>query len=236
MGDTFTCPFCGSRFRKMLAGGSRESVWDQYNVVAGGWRENVYCPECYSTDKERLLMFYLSEVVRLPLSSARFSVLHIAPETHLGPFLAGLKNLTYVSGDINPGRAMVVLDITQLPLPDCSQDIVICSHVLEHVVRDEVALGEIYRVLRPGGFAILQVPFSSQLQEDLEDTTATSWEDRERVFGQGDHVRLYSLHEYRAKIEGAGFTVQEYYATSSPNSARYAVNPREPVFICSRES
>src|SRR5262249_42077664 len=149
-------------------------------------RENAKCPRCKARERHRLLWLYLKN--KTNLFHDRLRVLHFAPERWFEA-LSSLPKLDYLSADLDPGRAMVAMDITRIPLPDNSVDAIICSHVLEHVVDDRGAMREMYRILTTGGWATILVPIKSTLQTTLEDFTVVSPEERALLFGQADHVR-----------------------------------------------
>ena len=120
-------------------------------------------------------------------------VLHVAPEPKLGQLLRSRYGAAYVSLDIDAQRADVVADIIDLPFPDNTFDLIICAHVLEHVPDDLRAMREFSRVLTSNGVAMLLVPFSPILEKTFEDSSVIELADRERVFGQSDHVRIYAM-------------------------------------------
>jgi ubiquinone/menaquinone biosynthesis C-methylase UbiE len=97
--------------------------------------------------------------------------------------------------------------LTAIQYPDNSFDAIYCSHVLEHIPDDRAAMRELFRVLKPGGWAILQVPLDSTRETTYEDPSITSFEARERAYWQADHVRLYG-RDYTAKLESTGFRVR----------------------------
>lgn len=131
-------------------------------------------------------------------------VLHFAPEPFLEKRLASLPGCEYVTTDIEPGRAMVAADITNLPFPACSFDIVICSHVLEHIPDDAAAIRELHRVMADGGWGLLMVPL--RVGPTFEDDSVTAPADRALLFGQSDHVRIYG-DDFGSRLEDAGFFV-----------------------------
>jgi SAM-dependent methyltransferase len=131
-------------------------------------------------------------------------VLHFAPERGLERRLARQPHLDYLSGDLEPGAAMATLDITRLDLPDESFDCVLCYHVLEHVSDDLAAMRELHRVMRPGGWGVVQVPTYGETT--VEDPTVTDPAERRERFGQEDHVRLYG-RDFLDRLRSAGFEV-----------------------------
>jgi len=135
-------------------------------------------------------------------------VLHFAAEKCIKDRLKNLSNIEYITSDISPQiKADIIMDITNIPCNSNSIDVIICNHVLEHVLDDIRAMEELYRVLKLGGWALLDVPFDKKRKKTFEDPLITSWEERERVFGQGDHVRIYGL-DYKKRLENTGFVVE----------------------------
>lgn len=138
-------------------------------------------------------------------------VLHVAPEHSLFRRFSGEKGITYVAGDKHePGyqwpAGTIELDVTALRFPDAHFDLVICSHVLEHVPDDRGALRELHRVLKPGGMGLLLVPFDPARAITFEDPTVADPTERLRLFGQHDHVRIYG-RDHLDRMREAGFNV-----------------------------
>ena len=220
-GFRLKCNLCGYHGRKFLPGGVDSPA--NRKIIGGGFRENVYCPSCYGTDKERLMYEVLKAYSAFDGTK---SILHFAPEKRLRSWLEGKEG--YISGDIVKGRAMMELDIRSLPFPDRSFDLIICSHVLEHIVEDRQAMNELARVCE--GIAILQVPFNPD-DETFEDASITSEKERELAFGQKDHVRIYG-NDYVDRLKKAGFKVEVQSAYDFVNDPIYfGINSKEPVFI-----
>jgi len=166
-------------------------------------RQHARCPRCGSLERHRALFLYLFESTNIFRDN--LAVLHVSPERGLSDALRKQKNLHYQSSSFEEGEDLR-LDLTKIDLPDASFDVIICSHVLEHIPDDRSALREIYRVLRPGGWAILIVPLSKSGETD-EDSSVTSAEDRLKRFGQQDHVRVYGGKDFLKRIREVGFEV-----------------------------
>lgn len=168
----------------------------------GRKRDRGICRGCGSRQRHRHLWLYLTR--ETDLLSSRQSLLHFAPEPGIAARLRrALEH--YTTADLVPGAADVTLDITRIDLPTASFDVVLCLHVLEHVEDDAAAMRELHRVMRPGGWGILQVPMWGGAT--IEDPSKTSPEERLKTFGQGDHVRLYG-RDYLQRLEAAGFEVE----------------------------
>jgi SAM-dependent methyltransferase len=184
------CPICGGRFLR-------------FRRTNATTRDRGICGRCGSRQRHRLLWLYLERRTDLLASSAR--VLHFAPEAGVEQRLRALPSLSYRTADLEPGRAELTLDLTAIDLPDNSVDVVICVHVLEHVEDDRQALRELYRILAPGGWGILQVPIFGDTTQ--EDPTVRTPEERLRRFGQEDHVRVYG-RDFRDRLIDAGFELE----------------------------
>ncbi|MDH5608839.1 MAG: methyltransferase domain-containing protein [Cyclobacteriaceae bacterium] len=217
-GNAVICPVCDSGFRKFLP----------YGRVG---RSNALCPNCLSLERHRLIWLYLKRQTSFFEKPAR--MLHIAPEHCFISRFDALPNLDYLTGDIESPLAKIKMDIHAIPLDDASFDIVFCNHVLEHVRDDHQALSEIYRVLRPGGWAILQVPFFYPLPDKtIEDPEITDPKEREKLFGQDDHVRKYGT-DYAERLQKAGFELKENFAQTltSEEVAFYALDAQEVLYV-----
>jgi len=193
-GSNVECPVCGNQFSKFLPYG--------YNSV----RDNVLCPGCLSLERHRLLWLYLKN--RTNFFTHELNVLHVAPEQCFYQRFRKMKNLKYLTADLESPLADVKLDIQQMPFSDNEFDVVICNHVLEHVPDDRTALREIFRILKPGGYAILQVPTAYGMEKTHEDATITDPKEREKQFRQKDHMRLYGK-DYLKRVMEAGYVIGE---------------------------
>ena len=165
------------------------------------------CAHCHSLERHRALWLWLPD--RIPHGA---QVLHVAPEAGITDRLQELP-IDYVSTDLESPLAIRHDDLTALPDPDDSFDVVICNHVLEHIPDDRAAMREISRVLRPGGFAVLQHPIAPQ-PHTFEDLTVTDPEQRLALFGQEDHVRLYG-RDFVDRLIESGFGEAEIVSIES---------------------
>ncbi|HEY8510926.1 MAG TPA: methyltransferase domain-containing protein [Cyclobacteriaceae bacterium] len=191
VGDRVMCPVCSRRYRKFLPYGRINP------------RPNALCPGCLSLERHRLIWLYLQETT--DFFKRPQQVLHFAPEACFVDRFRAVHGEGYVTADIESPLAQLKIDIHKIPLPDNSFDVVLCNHVLEHVDDDIKAMRELHRVLKPGGFAILQVPFFSPIPEStVADPSVTHPAERERLYGQSDHVRRYG-RDYPSRIASAGF-------------------------------
>ncbi len=145
-----------------------------------------------------------------------------------------MKNIHYTTADLISPWAKVKLDVQNMPLPDNGYDVIFCNHVLEHVPSDLKAMSELYRVMKPGGFGIFQVPLDTKIDKTLEDSAINIPELREKHYGQRDHVRLYGT-DYAQRLRSVGFDVTEDDFVNQLDSAlvaRYCLPKDEILYIC----
>lgn len=219
-GDRVTCPICDGHFRSFLA---RNGM------------PNVQCPRCWSLVRHRSLWLYLRDQRHVGERPTR--LLHFAPEPGIERRLRSLPGIDYVSGDIDDALADERVDIVKMQFPDESFDLVICSHVLEHVPDDRAAIGELYRILRPGGTVIIIVPVKVDVTEEYLDPSPTpAHPDGYLRLGSHGHVRNIGS-DYPERLRAGGFEVDVFdYAASVDDATRtrYALTPGQPFFLCSR--
>lgn len=194
-GDKRYCPLCGKYSGKFLDYGATR-------------RKDAECMHCGSLERHRLLWVFLNKKTDF-ISPRGRRVLHVAPEPCLGKKLKEIYLKNYLSSDINPNAAMEVMDITDIDYDQDYFDIIFCSHVLEHIPDDRRAIKELYRVLKPGGWAIVLVPIEGDYTR--EDLTIDNPEVRSKLYGQPDHVRAYGVRDYTNLLVRSGFDVSIYY-------------------------
>lgn len=219
-GDRYTDPINGKSYRKFLPYGYGEQ------------RPNVLSPGTLSLERHRLLWLYLKN--KTDFFTAKKKVLHMAPEQSFLPVFKKMKNLDYTTADLYSPIVDVKADILNLPFKENEFDVVICNHVLEHIEDDSKAMKELYRVLKPGGMGIFQVPQDLSLEKTYEDFSITDPEERKKHFGQYDHVRIYGK-DYFDRLRKAGFKVEEvnYSAELTPEMAdKYRLTPGEILPVC----
>ncbi len=199
-GQQVICPLCNGQFSTFKPYGTKLELARHHQLISLGYRQQAVCPGCGSQERDRAVALYLAGRM-IWLRSQPRPLLHIAPEKALGRYLARLTKPRYVSA------ACQRIDITAIPHADDTFDVIVCNHVLEHIPDDRQALSELYRVLKPAGFAILQVPYARDLAETLESEVSKPVE-RLRHYGQPDHVRLYGL-DYARRVRACGFELEE---------------------------
>ncbi|RYY25304.1 MAG: methyltransferase domain-containing protein [Chitinophagaceae bacterium] len=237
-GSGFTCNFCNatySRFVPEWPDAHIASAIAQHEVIAG-YDEHVYCPNCMSKNRERLIRAVIADRIELRGKD----VLHFSPEKNLFRFLQ--TQASVVTADISPGYYLTTdtnvkqADATSLNFAEKSFDLIVANHILEHIPEDEKAMREFYRVLKPGGTAILQVPFSTVLNTTIEEPEINDPAKQEQLFGQRDHVRIYELNDYLRRLAAAGFETEPLYPQQLAKFQRFAVQEKEVVFLCHRAS
>lgn len=219
-GDRFTDPIDGKSFKSFLPYGY------------GTQRSNVLSPSTLSLERHRLLWLYLKN--ETDFFSAPKKVLHFAPEQAFYKLFRNMKNLDYTTTDLYSPLADVKADICNLPFDDNSYDLILCNHVLEHIPDDTKAMQELYRVLKPGGMGIFQIPQDLKREKTFEDNSITDQKKRAEIFGQYDHVRVYG-RDYFDKLRNIGFTVIEEDYTQKIGSEmvqRYCLAPGEIIPVC----
>lgn len=239
-GNTFTDPIDGKSFRMFLPYGY------------GNQRNNVLSPSTLSLERHRLLWLYLqnetdffqSELVsdsnpnRIKLRDAETSsalkVLHFAPEQEFYKRFKKQTNIDYTTTDLLSPLADVKADICNLPFEDNTYDIIFCNHVLEHIPDDTKAMQELYRVLKPGGMGIFQIPQDLSKATTFSDDTIVDQKERAKIFGQYDHVRVYG-RDYFDKLRSIGFKVVEVDYTNkiTPELVeKYCLAKGEIIPVC----
>lgn len=222
-GDTYTDPIDGKSFKRFLPYGYGEQ------------RPNVLSPSTLSLERHRLMWLYLkndTSFFEKPLK-----VLHMAPEQCFLSRFKKMKNLEYTSADLFSPIVDVKADILDLPFEDNLFDVVFCNHVLEHIEDDEKAMSELYRVMKPGGLGIFQVPQELARKTTYEDASITTPEEKAKHFGQYDHVRVYG-QDYFNRLRKVGFKVEEvdYSKKISPALIeKYRLAKGEILPVCFKE-
>jgi SAM-dependent methyltransferase len=216
-GDAVRCPVCDSAF---------DAFKDEPN------RRGALCWRCGSHERHRAQWLLFERRPEL-LGEAR-SLLHFAPEWCLRQRLSEVPGLRYVTADLDGSGVDLQLDITRLDLPDGAFDLVICSHVLEHVPDDAAAMAELRRVTAPGGRCLVMVPLALEREHTYEDPSITTPHDREREFLQHDHVRLYAP-DISDRLRAAGFDVEvvDLYAELGGQAEGYGLLASDLMYLVS---
>ena len=214
-GNNFTDPIDGRSYRKFLPYGY------------GKQRANALSPGTLSLERHRQMWLYLQNETNF--FTGKLKVLHIAPEQEFLRKFKKMKNLDYTSADLFSPIVDVKADILDLPFEDNSFDVIICNHVLEHIADDKKAMSELYRVMKPKGWGIVQVPMKNSLEKTYEDFTITDPKERQKHFGQYDHVRWYGM-DYFDRLKSVGFETEiNFYSQkfSEADIKKFGLNKNE---------
>jgi predicted SAM-dependent methyltransferase len=243
-GSRFTDPIDGKSFRMFLPYGY------------GNQRNNVLSPSTLSLERHRLLWLYLQNETdffqpeldsyfpvtqnkRIKLrkdaeTSSALKVLHFAPEQEFYKRFKKQTNIEYTTTDLLSPLADVKADICNLPFEDNAYDIIFCNHVLEHIPDDTKAMQELFRVLKPGGMGIFQIPQDLSRVSTFTDDTIVDQKERAKIFGQYDHVRVYG-RDYFDKLRSIGFKVieEDYTQKIAPELVeKYCLAKGEIIPVC----
>jgi SAM-dependent methyltransferase len=243
-GNRFTDPIDGKSFRMFLPYGY------------GNQRNNVLSPSTLSLERHRLLWLYLQNETdffqseldsdspvtqnkRIKLrkdaeTSSALKVLHFAPEQEFYKRFKKQTNIEYTTTDLLSPLADVKADICNLPFEDNAYDIIFCNHVLEHIPDDTKAMQELFRVLKPGGMGIFQIPQDLSRASTFTDDTIVDQKERAKIFGQYDHVRVYG-RDYFDKLRSIGFKVieEDYTHKIAPELVeKYCLAKGEIIPVC----
>jgi len=237
-GTKFRCNICGFSANHFLPRGHHYPIIKELDIIGAGKRY-VDCKKCGSSDRDRLVFEFLkSKNQYKSLTGATF--LHVAPERALSQKIVDEFQCSAVKIDFKaPGYRfiyaadVITQDIQSLSFDSNTFDFVICNHVLEHVKNDSQALSEIYRVLKPGGFAVLQVPISLKINGTI--SAEKNWKDREKklFLGQKDHLRLYGPDFFKI-IENHNLIIEFWSIDSENMKNKLKLNPKEFIITATK--
>jgi SAM-dependent methyltransferase len=211
-----TCPICG--YTGVFLSVGHPPRWD------------ARCLNCGSRERHRLLWLWVTEGGGNKLAGKR--ILHFAPEKIVLCMLRG--NEGYETADLHQPGVTHKADITRVALPDASYDVVIANHVLEHIPDDRQAMREVFRLLRPGGVALLTVPLNASRQETYENPAITAPAERHAHFSAEDHVRYYGL-DFADRVAEAGFTATTFRVTPE-QEVHYGLLRDEWLYVATKPS
>ena len=222
-GNQVYCPVDGRSYRKFLPYGRIHA------------RPNALCPGSLTLERHRLLWLYLKE--KTDFFTKPIKLLHVAPEICFVERFERMEHIDYVTADLDSPWAKIKMDLHDIQFLDNTFDAVLCNHVMEHVADDIQCMKEILRVLKPGGWAIIQSP-TYDLSETYEDPSIVDPKEREAAYGQDDHVRMYG-RDYGDRLRKAGFLVTEddYVKQFTEEQIRYyALLPDEIIYFCRKKA
>ena len=215
------CPICKSKFHAYLPFGESP-------------RPNAMCPNCKSLERHRALWLLMHKI---DWHKPEMRILHFAPEPVFYQLFASFDDIDYWPVDLNPRFYGIrkTVDITDIPFDDNNFDLIMCTHVLEHIPDDRKAMGELYRVLKVGGLAFLNVP-TFNIPTTFESPEINTPELRSKYYGQFDHVRAYGL-DYPERLRAIGFSVQVFTIEDTDEIILklYGLDRNEKIFLCGKE-
>ncbi len=223
-GNKVYCPCCKSTFREFAP----------FSAIK---KKNSWCMKCMSLERDRLLWMYYQN--KTDLYSKSLSLLHIAPETIFFRHFSKQKNINYYPADIYPDlypKGTHYFNLLKPDLPLNSFDVIICNHVFQYIEDDKAAMKNVYDLLKPGGWAILQVPLDRSREVTYEDSSIIDPKEREKAFGLKEHVRFYGL-DYADKLRTAGFNVNvdDYTAEfSGADNFKFGFWQGDAVYYCTK--
>ncbi len=221
-GNRYTDPIDGRSFRGFIPYG--------YNNV----RKNALSPSTYSLERHRMLWLYLKN--ETDIFTKKIRLLHFAPEPAFHKIFKNCNNISYDTIDLNSPLAEIKADICDLPIENDTYDYILCNHVLEHIDDDIKAMRELYRVLKKGGIGIFQIPIDVERKNTFEDPSITSPKQRNKIFGQYDHVRIYGM-DYFDRLKSVGFSVNQIYygeKLSEEEIFKYCLSKNEIIPVCKK--
>lgn len=218
---SFNCPVCDTTLTEFM----------EFKPSESRPGRKALCPVCWSLERTRAILLYLRNDGHKYLDG---QMLHFAPEKGLETWLRSRDGLELITTDLMKEDVDVQADITDLPFEDGRFSLIYCSNVLEHIPDDAAAMGQLRRVLKPNGLAIIQVPICEG--PTVEDPSVTDPAERDRLFGQADHVRWYGA-DIKERLEAAGFVVQDVHmpdhlGLSTEDEVKYGVQKRELIHFC----
>ena len=216
-GNKKFCPICKSSIRAF------------YPDPQDG-RPGAVCPVCNSQERFRMLWTFIDSKYDELFANKPCKILHVAPEREIEKRLRGMPGIDYLSADLENPNAMMKMDLTSIQFEDNYFDTIICCHVLEHIPDDVTALKELFRVVKPGGSVLIQVP--GLLVKTFEDTSDMNINDRKFIFRHESHYHLYGL-DLIARMTEVGFTANYYYASDILNKDKclsYGINQQRMFY------
>lgn len=244
---SYCCPICSSRIHDFsrLPDSYIKQLDDNGFIFSLFQFETLnylqyLCPVCGSSDRDRLYALYLQEKSPIKINHSKVRLLDFAPAKRFRHFICErFPELEYRSVDLMRPDVDDLVDISNMKIyADNSFDFFICSHILEHVEQDQLAIQELFRILRPGGEGIAMVPIMLSLDKDYESSNYVTSEQRWRHYGQDDHVRLYSKSGFTNKLSETGFKVNEYGAEyfGIEKFNLYGIHPRSVLYVVEKPS
>ena len=242
-GGTFRCIVCNRPVRRFFPFSSELQRKAKGNGFPYDFRrmetlnvDNCNCPFCLSSDRERLYLIFLEKYFN-QTRKTKYYLLDFAPNKAFAKHLKSKSFVEYTSTDISRPDVDLRMDICDMKeIADESFDVIICSHVLEHVSRPDNGIGELFRILRAKGMAIIMVPLFFDVVNTVEDISHTTESERLKFYGQIDHVRLFARHDFLGRLRTAGFVIKEVVPSmlDAESVRKNAIAENSILYVCTR--
>lgn len=229
----YRCPICGDSTYPLLPVGSEFPVLQDLDVIGSGHRYQR-CHKCKGSDRDRLVYLYLKHHTNMIDEDENCRFLHVAPENCLAHIFLNKKQMNYIPIDsfehgYDYPHYLIQMDLLHLDIEDDTIDFVMCNHVLQDIADDKRAIQEIYRVLKPGGKAVLQVPISNMIDKTIEHTGELDFRQCEIRYGHRFHKRIYSQEDYLLRLSAVGFHTKVVKLEN--DVVINSLNSRERIYI-----
>lgn len=243
-GWKYYCNLCGTYLSTFLYFGSKSNVVIEKQIIGAQYRK-MLCPKCQSKDRDRATFHYINKQIKEKEYVMPLNILHLAPEKQLSNILSKKTGINYICGDKfeahytlkDFNKAVIYIDLNDMQFSDEYFDIIVCNHVLEHIENDIKAMKELFRVLKYGGVAILQVPYSVTIKNTYEDPLIKTKAKRLLYYGQFDHVRIYAKQDYINRLINVGFTVRAidvYKDLGYKKAIKMGLDCQEELIVCEK--
>ncbi len=210
-GNKYYCLYCSNSSNRFRAAGSHSKRIQKLNAVGTARRKNAACPSCNSSDRSRLLRLYFAQQLAKLTSTKK--LLHIAPDDILARWLSKQPHIDFTCGSLYPEDFTefnaIRLDVTKIKFPDNYFDIVLCNHVLQQVPDHLTGMQEISRILKPGGWGVIQAPIAHALTTTDEDLSIEDPHEKRRRFGSTLYCRIYGKDYPKILQENGNWEIQE---------------------------
>lgn len=231
-----SCIICDRKLERFFPYEVQQSEFVKSLNIIGSDLDNHSCPHCGCHDRERHLSLYFNKLSMWSMFEGK-KILHVAPEQYIAKKIKKLNPLEYFRVDLFPSSDDILeMDITSIPFENSTIDFIICNHVLEHIPNDLTAMKEMYRVLKEGGQAVLQTPYTPLLEKSFEEGSINTPEERLKYYGQDDHVRIYG-NDFFKRLQSVGFKlniVKNSDLFSAEECSKYGVNYNEDLILVSK--
>ena len=234
-GDRYHCIYCNQTSNSFRSAGSHSKRIQKLDAVGTARRKNAICPSCGSSDRSRLLRLYLNKELTKSIPAKR--LLHIAPDDILARWLSQQPSIEFTCGSLYPEDFAefnaIALDVTQINFPNNYFDIVLCNHVLQQVPDHLVAMQEISRILKPGGWGIIQAPIAHALDTTDEDLSITDTREKRHRFGSTLYCRIYGKDYPQILQDNGSWKVTEIRPAdflSEDEITKNALTPNEILY------